>query len=396
MGLKTLHNVGSQISVPGEFESAFQAMADGARSFAEFRDDLANVLYLDFRAATAIQSFLEAKERRGIIPTHLLKVVKSDIQRICAEDVPTLIDTEKSSRPGATRPGPHLPPADSPADGREELATADGAADLDEPDDAQAGGQRRDKAEAAPSKSRQGKKRRQANKATDRKLATAPEKQPAGESQAGSRKSQVDTVIRELDTGTKSRPAGELSKPLIMPKLPAAGDVLAERFELVERIDGGSMSILFKARDLKAATERFVAVKFVSEALAGHGQAIRALQAEAKTGGAVDHPGIVRYEALHRERDLFFIVMEWLDGEPLSVAMDRYPGQPYFSHESRRIVRSLADALDAVHARGLVHADVKPGMSCCFPMVRSSCWTSESRGHSVRSGAILSNSTSAC
>ncbi|MEL7537620.1 MAG: serine/threonine-protein kinase [Pseudomonadota bacterium] len=139
----------------------------------------------------------------------------------------------------------------------------------------------------------------------------------------------------------------------------AIGDVLCERYEIVGRAHGGNMSSVYKAHDIPTGND--VAVKLLRPESSSSGRAVRALQDEFEKGRACRHPNIVRYIALERHEDVFFVVMEWLDGEHLAERINREPGVGQDFDWTFEIVERLASALNAIHDCGYVHADVKPG-----------------------------------
>ncbi len=143
------------------------------------------------------------------------------------------------------------------------------------------------------------------------------------------------------------------------------GSVLRDRFLLQERVSGGSMGVVYKALDRRLAeagsVNHYVAVKVLSPKLAKNGAALRALQQEAAKGRCLVHPNIVRFMDLDRDDDLYFIVMEWLDGRNLAQILDDPASKTMALDQALRIVKQIADALDYAHRCGIVHADVKPG-----------------------------------
>jgi tetratricopeptide (TPR) repeat protein len=78
---------------------------------------------------------------------------------------------------------------------------------------------------------------------------------------------------------------------------------------------------------------------------------------EAKLGASLNHPNLVSVFDTATDDEGVLIVMEYVDGEPLSRVLRRGPLRP---EEVRRIVLDLGDALDHAHAQGVVHRDVKP------------------------------------
>jgi serine/threonine-protein kinase len=132
------------------------------------------------------------------------------------------------------------------------------------------------------------------------------------------------------------------------------------RFEITGVLGEGAMGIVYLARD--PHIERQVAVKTI-RAEGGVGLArpeaeFRFLK-EAKLAGRLQHPHIVTIYEVGKDEDVFFIAMEYVQGEPLN----RYLGtRGAFSLGERvEIIRQVAQALEHAHARGVIHRDIKPG-----------------------------------
>lgn len=143
------------------------------------------------------------------------------------------------------------------------------------------------------------------------------------------------------------------------------GSVLRDRFMLQKRISGGSMGVVYKALDRRRAeageSNQWVAIKVLSPQLARNGLALRALQQEAAKGRNLSHPNIVRFIDFDRDDDLYFIVMEWLEGRSLAEILDAPGTKKLDIDEALDIVRQVGSALEHAHRCGIVHADVKPG-----------------------------------
>jgi serine/threonine protein kinase len=143
------------------------------------------------------------------------------------------------------------------------------------------------------------------------------------------------------------------------------GSVLRDRFMLVEEIPGGNMGTVYKALDRRLAEaddeEHWVAVKVLSPKLSYDADALRALQQEAVKTRCLSHPNIVRFIDLDRDDDLYFMVMEWLEGRSLANILDDSVNHPIDLDTALDIVRQVGHALDYAHLRGVIHADVKPG-----------------------------------
>ena len=186
--------------------------------------------------------------------------------------------------------------------------------------------------------------------------------------------SRPPSVAPSLDTPSEPNP-DEFSSTAVLPneilREPTAddqvqvGSVLRDRFLLQERVAGGSMGVVYKALDRRlaeAGTESpFVAIKVLSPQLARSGSALRALQQEAAKGRCLLHPNIVRFVDLDREDELYFIVMEWMEGRTLADILDSPDGKNIGTQRAIEIVKQIGEALDYAHKCGIVHADVKPG-----------------------------------
>jgi len=148
------------------------------------------------------------------------------------------------------------------------------------------------------------------------------------------------------------------------------GSVLRDRFLLQVRVAAGGMGVVYKALDRRLAevdgVEPWVAIKVLSPKLSRNPHALRAIQQEAAKGRCLSHPNIVRFIDLDREDDLYFIVMEWLEGRSLADVLDsgeRLPDR----QASLDIIRQVGEALAYAHRCGVVHADVKPGNIMLLP-----------------------------
>jgi hypothetical protein len=149
------------------------------------------------------------------------------------------------------------------------------------------------------------------------------------------------------------------------------GSLLRDRFLLQERVAGGGMGVIYKALDRRLAesgsSSSWVAVKVLSPQLSANGHALRALQQEAAKGRCLAHPNIVRFLDLDRDDDLYFIVMEWLEGRTLADILDSPDAKGIDRDRAFQIARQIGKALDYAHRCGIVHADVKPANIMIMP-----------------------------
>ena len=126
-------------------------------------------------------------------------------------------------------------------------------------------------------------------------------------------------------------------------------------YRLLGRIGAGGMWEVWKAEDTRLT--RTVAIKILPAAVASDPEAMARMRREARTAAQLYHPNIATIHAFEEAGDRSFIVMEYVEGEPLTDLIRRGPlAEP----EVCRIGKSVADALAEAHAKGIVHRDVKP------------------------------------
>ncbi|WP_245678212.1 serine/threonine-protein kinase [Chondromyces crocatus] len=155
-------------------------------------------------------------------------------------------------------------------------------------------------------------------------------------------------------TDTTAAPAA-LTPPVVLGAY-AAGDVLAQRYRLVDQIGHGGMGAVWRARSI--SLELDVALKLIRrEAEVQH--AAERLLKEARAAARVAHPSAVRVHdfGVTLAGDPF-LVMELLQGSSLSQRLSELGTFP--STEAVQIVLPVAGALLAAHREGVVHRDVKP------------------------------------
>jgi len=135
------------------------------------------------------------------------------------------------------------------------------------------------------------------------------------------------------------------------------GTVLADRYQLEERIAGGGMGEVWRAKDL--LLERSVAVKLLRESLAEDPVVAERFKREALLAAQLSHPNMAGVYDYVQGGDRPGIVMEFVDGETLAEKLTREG--PLSLEATVRIASGMLNALRSAHDAGIVHRDVKPG-----------------------------------
>jgi len=125
-------------------------------------------------------------------------------------------------------------------------------------------------------------------------------------------------------------------------------------YTILEKLGSGGMGIVYKAEDTRL--HRFVALKFLSDGLAGSSEALARFRREAQAASSLNHTNICVIHDIVEENGKIFIVMEYLEGKPLSLLF----GSPLEITQLLDVSIEVADALDSAHAKGIVHRDIKP------------------------------------
>nr|WP_320025595.1 Stk1 family PASTA domain-containing Ser/Thr kinase [uncultured Acetobacterium sp.] len=131
---------------------------------------------------------------------------------------------------------------------------------------------------------------------------------------------------------------------------------LGKRYEIVELIGRGGMAYVYKARDLKL--NRYVAVKVLREEYTENEQFIKKFDRESQAVACLSHPNIVGVYDVGVQDNIYYIIMEYVDGITLKQYLMRKGRLDYT--EATRFVMDISNALRCAHENKIIHRDIKP------------------------------------
>ena len=135
------------------------------------------------------------------------------------------------------------------------------------------------------------------------------------------------------------------------------GRLLGNRYEIIEKIGNGGMAMVYKAKC--HVLNRFVAVKILRDEFTTDQEFIKRFEVEAQAAASITHPNIVSVYDVGKEGNLYYIVMELIQGKTLKEIIVE-EGGPLPWKWSINIVIQIASALEVAHKNNIVHRDIKP------------------------------------
>ena len=134
------------------------------------------------------------------------------------------------------------------------------------------------------------------------------------------------------------------------------GTLVAERYEIIEKIGIGGMANVYKAQDIKLS--RTVAVKVLKEEFSEDMTFVNKFRTEAQSAAGLEHPNIVNVYDVGSENGFYYIVMEYVEGITLK---DYIKKKGHLSYkEALSITIQVGRGLQAAHEKNIIHRDVKP------------------------------------
>jgi len=136
------------------------------------------------------------------------------------------------------------------------------------------------------------------------------------------------------------------------------GNTINNRYFIKSIAGQGNMATVYKVWDQHRATH--MAMKVLREDLAEDKIFLRRFQREAQTLSRLQHPNIVRFYGIEQEGALAYLLLDFVDGEPLRRKIFE-TGEPFTEITILEILRPICSALHYAHLEGFVHCDLKPG-----------------------------------
>ena len=135
------------------------------------------------------------------------------------------------------------------------------------------------------------------------------------------------------------------------------GRLLGNRYEIIEKIGSGGMATVYKAKC--HVLNRYVAVKILRDEFTTDEEFIKRFEIEAQSAASITHPNIVSVYDVGKEGNLYYIVMELIQGKTLKeIIIEERGALPW--KWSLDIAKQIASALEIAHKNNIVHRDIKP------------------------------------
>lgn len=134
------------------------------------------------------------------------------------------------------------------------------------------------------------------------------------------------------------------------------GKTLDNRYEILTKIGGGGMAVVYKGKD--KLLNRAVTVKVLREQFVKEEDFLKRFQREAQAVASLSHPNIVSIYDVGQEEDFHYLVMEYVEGQNLKeIISQKAPVEPL---EAVNYLIQILDALEHAHENHVVHRDIKP------------------------------------
>lgn len=134
------------------------------------------------------------------------------------------------------------------------------------------------------------------------------------------------------------------------------GKIISNRYEVIEKVGNGGMATVYKARD--TILNRYVAIKVLRDEFTTDEEFIKRFNTEAQSAARLAHANIVSVYDVGQEYNIYYIVMELIQGKTLKQIIAEEGALPW--KWTVNIASQICSALDMAHRNGIVHRDIKP------------------------------------
>ena len=134
------------------------------------------------------------------------------------------------------------------------------------------------------------------------------------------------------------------------------GRLLGNRYEIIEQIGNGGMATVYKAKC--HVLNRYVAIKILKDEFTTDNEFIKRFNSEAQAVASLTHPNIVSVYDVGHEENLYYIVMELIQGKTLKEII--VSEGPLAWKWSLNVAIQIASALETAHKNNIIHRDIKP------------------------------------
>lgn len=134
------------------------------------------------------------------------------------------------------------------------------------------------------------------------------------------------------------------------------GKCLGNRYEILDQLGGGGMSLVYKAKD--KFLNRLVTIKVLRSIYTSDNEFARRFKREARAVASLSHPNIVNIHDIGQEDAMHYLVIEYIDGENLKEFIRK--NKEITFQETLNIISQICEALQHAHDNNIVHRDVKP------------------------------------
>lgn len=162
------------------------------------------------------------------------------------------------------------------------------------------------------------------------------------------------TVVKRVESILEHRPPAP--KHALDPRALKVGDVLDDRYEILERVGKGGQGAVFRAHDRRLEEEVALKILILNPELAE--ELLDSFLREVKLSRKVAHQNVVRVHDVGQSGGVHYITMEFVQGKDLNAHIYDNWGLGY--QDLTDIIVQVAQALQAAHRLGIVHRDVKP------------------------------------